>query len=177
MTMNLISRSLLCLCLLPLSAICQERNAKIMAGPIDGGQVRIAVAFMGATEDSYKLQSLIVTVNRPKNKSEMPSEYYVDLTTTTRSLASGAKKQKILVFRWDKSGEMEVKCEGGKWSKHAAQPEIDKIVEVVKAVVQAAPRDAKEPVDFTLQKELEEKVVSILDSLETSNLQCVRTGS
>ena len=148
-----------------------------MAGPSEDGQFRIAVAFMGATDDSYKLQSFFVTVNRTKNKNELPTEYYVDLTTTTRSLESGTKKQKILVFRWRKSGEIEVKCEGGKWSKQAAQPEIDKIVEVVKAVVQNSPRDAKEPVDFTLPEELEQKVISILDGLETSTLQCVRNGS
>ena len=150
---------------------------KITAGPIDGGQFRIAIAFMGATEDSYKLQSLFVTVNRTKNRNELPTEYYVDLTTTTRSLETGTKKQKILVFRWGKATEREVKCEGGKWSKQAAGPEIDKIVEIVKAVVQSAPRDAKEPGDFTLPTELEQNVISILEGLETSNLQCVRTGS
>src|SRR5687767_10136350 len=110
--MSLTLRLLVCLCLLPLSVICQERTAKIIAGPSADGQYRIAVAFMGATDNSYKLQSLFVTVNRAKNKNELPTEYYVDLTTTTRSLASGTKKQKILVFRWGKSGEMEVKCEG-----------------------------------------------------------------
>jgi len=174
--MSLISRLLMCLCLLPLAAIGQERTAKIMAGPTEDGKFRVAVAFMGATEDSYKLQSLIVTVNRAK-KNEVPTDYYVDLTTTTRSLASGTKKQKILVFRWGKSGQSEVKCEGDKWSKQAAEPGIDKIIEIVKAVVQSSPRDAKEPGEFTLSAELQEKVITILDDLETSDLQCVRTGS
>src|SRR5215203_1934276 len=110
------------------------------------------VAFIAINDDSYKLQSLIITVNRTKNK-------------------------KILGFRWGKSGEMEVECEGGKWSKQEAGPEINKIVDMVKAVVQNSPRDAKEPVDFTLPKELEQNVNSILDGLETSTLQCIRTGS
>ena len=175
--MSLISRSLLCLLFLPVAAFSQQWNAKIMAGPYEDDQFRIALAFMGVTDDSYKLQSLIITVNRAKNKSELPTEYYVDLTTTVRSLASGAKKQKILVFRWGKSGEIKVKCEGGKWSEQAPGPEIDKIVEIVKAVVQNAPRDTKEPVDFNLPGELQEKVIAILNGLETSKLQCVRSGA
>ena len=175
--MTLISRLLLCLFLLPLTAICQERIVKIMGGPSDDGDFRIAVTFMSATDDSYKLQSLIVSVNRTKNKTELPTEYYVDLTTTVRQIDTGDKKQKIFVFRWGKSGEREVKCDGGSWSKLAAGPEIDKIVEVVKAVVQTSPRDAAGPVEFTLPKELEKKAVAILDGLETSTLQCVRTGS
>lgn len=167
----------MCLLFLPILAFSQQRTAQTMAGPFESDQFRIAVAFMGLTDDSYKLQSLIVTVNRTKNKSELPTDYYVDLTTTTRSLASGAKKQNILVFRWEKSGEIKVKCEGGKWSKQAAEPEIDKIIEVVKAVVQNSPRDAKEPIEFNLPKELQEKVIAILNGLETSNLQCVRSGA
>ena len=175
--MSLILRLLVCLCLLPVTALCQESITKITAGPIDDGQFRIAIVFMDAADDSYKLQSLFVTVNQAKKKNELPTEYHVDLTTTTRNLATGTKKQKILVFRWGKSSEREVKCEGGKWSKQAAALEIDKIVEIVKAVVHNAPRDAKEPVDFTLPKELQQQVIFILDGLETSNLQCVRTGS
>ena len=165
------------MCLLPLTALCQQRIVKTMAGPNDDGSFRIAVAFMDATDDSYKLQSLMVTVNRTKNKNELPTEYFVDLTTTTRSLTTGAKNQKILVFRWEKVGEREVKCDGGKWAKQAADPGIDKIVETVKAVVKSSPRDAKEPVDFILPKELEQSLSSILEGLETSKLQCVRTGS
>ena len=175
--MYLISRLLVCLLFLPIVAFSQQRTAQIMAGPFEGDQFRIAVAFMGVTDDSYKLQSLIVTVNRTKNKSELPTEYYVDLTTTTRSLASGAKKQKILVFRWGKSGEIKVKCEGGKWSKQVSEPEIDNIIDIVKTVVQNSPRDTKEPIEFNLPNELQEKVIAILDGLETSYLQCVRSGS
>lgn len=175
--MNLTSRLLVCLFLLPLSVVCQERITRIMAGPLDDSHSRIVVAFMGVTGDSSKLQSLIVTTNRAKNKNDLPTEYLVDLTTTTRSLASGAKKQKILVFSWDKSGEREVKCGGGKWTKQSASPEIDNIVEVVKAVVSKSPRDVKEATEFTLPQDLEQKLISILEGLETSNLQCVRTGS
>ena len=149
--------------------------AKVMAGPNEDGQFRIAVAYIAAGGNTYKLQSLIVTVNRVKNKSDLPTEYLVDLTTTTRQLESGAKKQNILIFRWGKSGQIETKCEGGKWTKQTGEPVINNIIEVVKAVVQSAPRDAKEPVDFTLPPELGPKVVSILDDLETSKLQCVRT--
>ena len=175
--MKLISRLIFCLFLLPATALCQERITKISAGAIDDDQFRIAVAFMQAGDDSYKLQSLFVTVNRTKNKSDLPTEYLVDLTTTTRNLGTGTKKQKILVFRWGKSGEREVKCEGGKWSKQTPAPEIDKIVEIVKGVVQASPRDAVGPIEFTLPDDLQQKVISILDALETSSLQCVRTGT
>ena len=165
----------MCVCFLPLAALGQERMAKVMAGSNEDGQFRVAVAFMVAADDTYKLQSLIVTVNRVKNKNELPTEYLVDLTTTTRQVQSGAKKQKVLILRWGKSGQIEAKCEGGKWSKQAAEPGINNIIEIVKAVVQSAPRDANEPIDFTLPSELEQKVVTILNDLETSNLQCVRT--
>ena len=168
---------IICLIALPVVTQCQERTAKNMAGPFGDGQFRVAVTFMSAAEGGYKVQSLIVTTNQVKKKAEMPTEYVADLTTTTRSLETGAKDQKIFVIRWGKSEDVEVKCEGGKWSKLAPDPELSAIVETVKAVVRESPRDAKRPSDFTLPAELEQKVISHLDGLQTSKLQCVRTGS
>ena len=108
----------------------------------------------------------------------MPNLFYVDLTSTVRSPATGDKKQKILVLRWEKSGDIEVKCEGGKWVKETTGSELDKIVKTVKAVVQNAPLDTKgNPVEFTIPKDLEQKVISILNGLETSALKCVRDGN
>ena len=73
---------------------------------------------------------------------------------------------------------MEVKCEGGKFVKETAGSELDKIVEMVKAVVRNAPLDTKgDPVEFTLPKDVEQRVISILNSLDTSTLKCVRDGS
>ncbi|MEP6848811.1 MAG: hypothetical protein ABI999_08130 [Acidobacteriota bacterium] len=57
-------------------------------------------------------------------------------TSTMRSLTTGDKRQKILVIRWEKSSDVEVKCDGGKFVKETTGPELDTIVEMVKAVVQ-----------------------------------------
>lgn len=174
--MRFVLMLLLCLCFVPVAALGQERVTKVMAGPNDD-TFRVLVSFMAATDDSYKLQSIIIDVNRVKDKKEQPTDFYVDLTSTVRSLTTGAKKQRIFVLRWGKSAEIEVKCEGGKWAKQKPGPEIDKIVETVKAVIQNSPLDAKKPVEITLPQNVEQKAASILNGLETSNAECVRGGS
>ena len=164
---------LACLCFFPITALCQEKITKMVAGP-RGDQFRIIVAFTAVTDDSMNTQTLIVDVNQVRKKNEQPTSFYVDLTSTLRSLTTGAKHQKILVIRWEKSGDVEVKCEGGKWAKETPGAELDNIVEIVKAVVQNAPLDTKgDPVEFTIPKNLEQKVISILNSLDTSTLKCV----
>ena len=174
--MRFILMLIVCFCFVSVTAFGQERITKIMAGPNED-QFRVLVSFIEATEDSYKLQSLIIDVNRVKDKQEQPTSFYVDLTTTVRSLTTGEKKQRILVLRWGKSAEIEVKCEGGKWIKQKPGPEIDKIVETVKAVIQNSPLDAKKPVEMTLPQDVKQKVTSTLNALETSTAECIRGGS
>ena len=129
---------------------------------------------MEAAEDSYKLQTMIIDINPVKNKKDEPNSYYVDLTTTVRSLTTGNKNQKILVIRWQKSEEVEVKCEGGKWVKESAGPELNKIVDTIHAVVQNSPLDAKKVTEFTLPQSVEQNVTAALDGLKTSSLLCIR---
>jgi len=117
-----------------------------------------------------------------KNKKEQQTSNQADLTSTVRSIATGQKKQKILVLRWGKSGDIEVKCEGGKWAKQTAGPEIDDILKMVTDVLQKAPLDAREPVEFSLPTDLEQEIVSILNNLETTELNtdslpCYYSGS
>ncbi len=128
------------------------------------------------SDDGYKMQSVIIDTSKVKKK-ELPEKYQVDLTSTIRSLTTGQKKQKILVLRWGKSGEVEVKCEAGKWTKQDTGPELDTVLKMVTDVLQAAPLDAKEAVDFSIPKDLDQRVISILNGLETSTLKCVRDGS
>ena len=175
--MRTILKVLIFLSVLPGTAMCQEKVTKMMAGP-RGDQFRIVVALIAVTDTSMNTKSLIVDVNQVKKKSEQPTSFYVDLTATQRSLGTGDKKQKILVIRWEKSGDVEVKCEGGKFVKETTGPELDKIMEMVKAVVQSAPLETRgDAVEFTIPKDLEQKLISILDGLDTSTLKCVRDGS
>ena len=174
--MRIISKLILCLCILPVSVLCQEQIVKNMAGP-NGDQFRTLVSFVYVSDDSYKMQSVIIDTDRVKNKKETPSIFLVDLTTTVRSLATGQKKQKILVLRWERSGDVEVKCEDGKWAKQTPGSELDNILKMVTELLQKAPLDAKDPVEFSLPKDLEQKITSILNGLETSTLKCVREGS
>jgi hypothetical protein len=165
---------LLCL-LFSFSVHSQEVMTKTLAGPNDD-QFRIAIAFMSQGDDnSYKLQSFILDINRVK-KNEQPTSFYLDLTTTVRNLTTGAKKQKILVQRWKTAGDVEVKCEASKWIKQSSDPEFDRISETVRAVVQIAPLDAKETKEFDLPKDLAAKITDLLNGLPNSKLQCVRDG-
>lgn len=174
--MRSLSKIIVFLCFLSVTAFGQEKMTKTMAGP-NGDQFRSLIAFIYSTDDTFKMQSLILDTNKVKNKKELPSSFYVDLTSTVRSLASGEKKQKILVMKWEKPNSVEVKCEGGKWAKQEAGPELDKIIEVVMDVIRTVPLDAKEPIEFALPKDLEQKVILTLDGLQSSKLSCVRNGS
>jgi hypothetical protein len=148
---------------------------KTMAGP-SGDNYRILIAFMGPVgEDSYRLQSFILDLDYFKKKDE-PNFYHLDLTTTDRNLSTGDKKQKILVQRWERSGNVEVKCESNRWAKQSSSPELDTILETVKAVLKIAPADARQPTEFALPPDVSQKVTGVLNSLSTSKLQCVRGG-
>ena len=170
--MRLIIKLLLCLCLMPASALGQERIRKVMVGPKDD-QVRIVVAFIEPSQDSYIMQSMIIDLNPLKNRNEQPSSFQVDLTSTVRSLSTGEKKQKILLLRWKKAGEIELKC-NGKWLKQDTMLAVNNIVEAAKVVIQSVPVDAKAPTEATLSQEVEQKVTSILKALDTEKLPCLR---
>lgn len=183
--MRRITKLLICLSLLlaPAAAVTaalgqEERTRQFIVGPNGGDQTRILVAFAEPSQDSYKLQSMIIDLTSVKNKRDEPSAFVqVDLTSTVRSLTSGEKKQKILVLRWKKSGtEIELKCEG-KWVKQStpSAAAIDKIVEATKAVIESVPLDAKTPTEATLSPELEQKVSSILNALDTEDIACLRS--
>jgi hypothetical protein len=172
--MRLMMKLLVCLCLVPVAASGQERIRKFMVGPKDD-QVRVVIAFAEPSEEGYKLQSMIIDLTPVKDKKEQPAAVHVDLTSTVRSLATGAKKQKILILRWNKAGELELKC-AGQWKKQEAVASIEKIVTTTKAVIGAVPLDAKAPTEVTLPKDLEQKISSILDSLFTEDLPCLRDG-
>ena len=175
--MRLIIKLLICLCLLPASVLCQERIQKVMVGPVND-QTRIVVSFIEEPSDeTYLLQTMIINLDAVKNKKEQPSAFFVDLTSTVRNLSSGEKKQKILLLQWKKSGAIELKCDG-KWVKQETPgASIEKIAEVTKSVIQSVPLDAKTPTEATLPQDVEQKVISILNSLQTENLPCLRSIS
>lgn len=170
--MRLVLKLFLCLCVLPAGVFCQEKIKQIRVGPY-GDQVRIVVAFVEPSEETFKMQSLIIDVEPVKNKNQQPSSYLVDLTSTVRTLSTGAKNQKILVLRWNKAGEIETKCDG-KWTKQNNAADFKQVIEVVKSVVQSVPLDAKSPTEATLPPEVEQKVTSILAALDTQNFPCLR---
>lgn len=174
--MRLIFGLMVCLCIFSGTALCQEQMTKMMAGP-SGDTFRVLVSFIAITDDTYNMQSMIIDVDPVKNNTQTPTSYYADLTATVRSMETGEKKQRILVLRWGRSGEVEVKCEGGKWARQTTGPELDKIVETIKAVIQNAPLDTKKAIEFTLPKAVGQNVIAVLNGLETSKLICVRAGN
>lgn len=170
--MRLIMKLLLCLFLLPASVFCQERITNVMVGPRDD-QTRIVAAFVEPTEDALKTQSMIIDLAPIKTSKEQPAAVLVDLTSTVRSLATGEKKQKILQLRWQKNGEVEFKCEG-KWKKQTADAATNKIVEAATALFQIIPLNTKKPTQIDLPKDVEQKILSVFDSLTTENFSCLR---
>ncbi|HEX8368413.1 MAG TPA: hypothetical protein VF604_07710 [Pyrinomonadaceae bacterium] len=121
------------------------------------------------------MQSMIINLEPAKNKKEQTSAFFVDLTSTVRNLSSGEKKQKILLLQWEKSGAIELNC-GGKWMKQdKSDAAIENIAEVTRAVIQSVPLDEKTTTRVTLPPEVEQKVISILNSLQTENLPCLRS--
>ncbi|HEX9959944.1 MAG TPA: hypothetical protein VGB00_03370 [Pyrinomonadaceae bacterium] len=173
--MRLILKALMCLCLLPAAALCQERISNVMVGP-GNDLIRIVVSFIEEpSEQTYLLQTMIISLERVKNRKEQPSGFFVDLTSTVRNLSSGEKKQKILLLQWKKSGATELKCDG-KWKKQdKADAAIEKIAEVTKSVIESVPLDAETPTETKLPREVEQKVLSVLNSLRTENLPCLRS--
>jgi hypothetical protein len=172
--MRLIKTLLICLCCLGGTALSQERIRQVRVGPNDN-QTRIAVAFIEPTEASYKMQSMIVDFGRVKSRNERPTSFQVDLTSTVRTLSTGAKQQRILVLRWKKTGDLELKCDGN-WVKQEASPILISIVDVTQLLIDSVPIDAKSPTEATLPQDVEQKIISILNSLDTQKFPCLRSG-
>jgi hypothetical protein len=143
-----------------------------MVGPHDN-QIRVVIAFADTLQEGYKLQTMIIDLTPIKSSKEQPSSVEVDLTSTVRSLSTGEKKQKILLLRWKKTGEIELRCDG-QWVKQDAGTAIDKFVEATKAVIQSIPLNTKTPTDVTLSQELEQKISSTFNALDTENIPCLR---
>lgn len=174
--MRLIMKALFCLCLLPAAALCQEeRIRQVMVGP-SGDQYRIVAVFIEPSAESYTMQSMIINLAAVKNsRKEQPEAFFVDLTSTVRNVSSGEKKQKILLLQWKKTGAIELRCDG-KWVKQdKAEAAIEKIAEVTRTVIQSLPLDAKTPTEAKLPPEVEQKALSVLNSLQTQNLPCLRS--
>ena len=170
--MRLIMKLLLCLCLLPASVFCQERITSVMVGPKED-QTRIVAAFVEPTEDALKTQSMIIDMTPIKNNKNQPASVFVDLTSTVRNLSTGEKKQKILQLRWQKIGEVEFKCDG-KWKEQTADAATNKIVEAATALFRIIPLNTKKTTELDLPKDVEQKILSVLDSLTTETFSCLR---
>jgi hypothetical protein len=162
----------LCVCFCSANASGQERLRKAMVGPY-GDQVRVVVALTDVTQEGYRLQSMIIDVAPGKTKGEDASEVKLDLTSTVRNLSSGAKNQKILILRWKKNGELELKCDGT-WSKHETNPALEKVIALTRTVIGTVDLNAKTPTEFKLSTDLEEKVSVLFDSLGTEDYPCLR---
>ena len=170
--MQLVFKLFLCLCLLPLSVFCQERIRKTMVGP-NNDQIRIVISFVEPLEEGFKMQSMIIDMDKIKDNKEQPKSVFVDLTSTVRSLTTGKKDQKIFLLRWNKKGDIELKCDG-KWVKQDSASGAEKIIETTKSVIQNIPLNTKTPTEITLPQELEQKIEAVLNSLSTENLPCLR---
>jgi len=143
-----------------------------MVGPHDD-QTRVVIAFTDLLEDGYRLQSMIIDLTPAKDRKEEPSAIQLDLTSTVRSLSTGAKKQKILILRWKKSEELEIRCDG-KWTKHEVGLALENVVATTKMIIQTLPLNTKTPTEFTISPEVEQKISSIFDSLNNQNVPCLR---
>lgn len=164
-----------CIFILPVAAEAQGGVVKTIAGP-NKGRFQVLVSALPETDaDTWKMQSFTIDIE-PIRKGQQPGVYFLDLTTTRRNLNTDEKKQKILDLRWAKADNVESQCQDGSWVKSAG-PEVDKIVEIVKTVLQIAPVEAPQPVEIQLPKDVIQKITEILNGLETSKIPCVRDGS
>jgi hypothetical protein len=72
--MRLILTLLGCLCLMATSTLSQERIRQVMVGP-NNDRVRIVVAFIEPSRDTYSMQSMIIDLDAIKNGKEQPSPF------------------------------------------------------------------------------------------------------
>lgn len=171
--MKLLINVLFCLFILPLSVFCQEKIQKFMIGP-NGDQTRIVLSFVEMAENDFKMQSMIIDLDAIKDKNEKPKSVTVDLTSTVRSIGAGLKKnRKILLIRWNKNEEIEMKCDDN-WAKKESDSAAQKIIETTKAVIQNVPLSSKESIDISLPDEIVKKVEAVLESMKPVNFSCLR---
>ena len=162
-----------CILILPVAAAAQG-VIKTVAGPMQD-RFQIFVTLIPETDaDTWKTQSFTLDID-PIKKGQQPNSYLVDLTSNKRNLNTDEKKQKILDLHWAKTGDVQAQCQDGSWVKSSG-PEIDKIVETVKALLQIAPVETQRPIEIVLPKDITQKITEILNGLETSKLPCVRDG-
>jgi hypothetical protein len=160
-----------CVCLFPINIFCQERIIQFMTGPKDN-KIRIVAAFIEPSAETLKTQSMIIDLDPIKNNQEVSGSVFVDLTSTVRSLITGDKKQKILQLRWNKKGEIEMRC-NDKWSKQDAIPATTKIIETTKSLIQIIPL-SKETTEFTPTPEIQQSILTVLESLKPETFSCLR---
>ena len=171
--MRLLTKLSVFLCILPLSVLSQERITKVMSGNYNNG-IRIVAAFIEPSGKTFKTQSMIIDLDSIKSNSEQPDSVSVDLTSTVRNLTTGEKKQKILQLRWKKSGEIEFRCDG-KWVKKDSDTGTEKIIEAVKAIIRVIPLKSKDTTELTLKSDVEQKIIAVLNSLDTEKFTCLRS--
>jgi hypothetical protein len=172
--MKLFFNVLFCLFVLPLGVFCQEKVQKFMIGP-NGDQTRIVLSFVEMSENDFKMQSMIIDLDAIKDKNEKPKSVTVDLTSTVRSIGAGLKKnRKVLLIRWNKNEEIEMKCDDT-WTKKDSDSAAQKIIETTKTIIQNIPLNTKETTDITFSDEVVKKVEAVLDSMKPVNFSCLRT--
>ena len=93
--MRLVLKIFLCLCFLPASIFCQEQIRQVKIGQ-NNNETRIFAVLIQPTETAFKTQSMIIDFKPLKKSKDLPESFTVDLTSTVRSLKTGAKNQKIL---------------------------------------------------------------------------------
>jgi hypothetical protein len=167
-----IAKSFLLLLLFSVGVLSQDRIQQIMVGPAED-KFRVVIAFIDPTEDSFKMQSLIVDFDKPKDKNDLPTTFKIDVTSTVRSLATGEKKQKILILQVKNSTEIQFKCDG-KYIKKDSTPNTDKLIETVKAILKTLPLDSKKPTAVKLSKETEANADLVFKSVNTEEFPCLR---
>ena len=161
--------------ILPLSVFCQEKIQKSMVGQ-NNGQTRVVISFAEMSESDFKMQSMIIDLDAIKDKNDKPKSVNIDLTSTVRALGTGKKNQKILLIRWNKNEEIEMKCDG-KWTKKASDSAARNIIETTKTIIQNIPLNAKEATDVTFSDEVVKKIEAVLDSMKIENFSCLKIAS
>src|SRR5262249_4285942 len=165
-------RLLVCLCCLTGVSYGQDSLRNAMVGPF-GDQTRIVIALTDPTPDGYRLQSMIIDMTPLKKAGAEPSEVHLDLTSTVRSLSTGAQQQKILILRWKKSGDIEVKCDG-EWKKQESSESLQNVMANTKTVIQRVPQGSKSPTNFDLSSDLEQTILALFESLNVKAYPCLR---
>ncbi len=170
--MRIVAKLFFCFLLFSTSILAQDKFQKISVGPAEIG-FRAVIAFIEPVGEAFKMQSLIVDYDKPKDKNDLPTTFKIDVTETVRSLSTGEKKQKILILIVKNSTEIQFKCDG-KYLKKDSTPNTNKLIETVKDVLKSLPLDSKKLTDVKLSKEIEDKVNAVFKSVDTEEFPCLR---